>query len=70
MGTEHNGRNDQIDVEQIDRNILTTEDSYMETPFNEEIMAGDADYGDVLYNSMPEDRVGYMTNGRNRKDRR
>ena len=64
---DNNGRDDQIDVEQINRNIKTTEDSNMETPFNEEIMAGDADYGDVLYNSMPEDRVGFMKNGHNRK---
>lgn len=62
-----NGRNNEIDVEQINRNIRTTEDSNMETPFNEEIMAGDADYGDVLYNSLPEDNVGFMTNGHSRK---
>ena len=64
---DRNGRNNEIDVEQINRNIRTTEDSNMETPFNEEIMAGDADYGDVLYNSLPEDKVGLMTNGHNRK---
>jgi hypothetical protein len=62
-GPNWNGRDNEIDVEQIDRNIRTTLDSTQETPFNEEIMAGDADYGDVLYNSMPEDRVGFMTNG-------
>lgn len=62
-----NGRDNRIDVEQIDRNIRTTEDSNLESPFNEEIMAGDADYGDVLFNSLPEDRVGLMTNGHNRK---
>jgi hypothetical protein len=70
MGTEHNGRNDQIDVEQIDRNILTTEDSTLESPWNEEVMSGDADWGPQLFNQMPEDRVGFMTNGRNRRDRR
>jgi hypothetical protein len=70
MPDTRNGRNNRIDVEQIDRNIETTENSYLESPFNEEIMAGDANYGDVLFNSMPEDRVGLMTNGRNRKDRR
>lgn len=62
-----NGRDNEIDVEQINRNIRTTEDSNMETPFNEEIIAGDADYGDVLYNSLPEDKIGLMTNGHNRK---
>jgi hypothetical protein len=67
MPDTRNGRNNRIDVEQIDRNIATTEDSYLESPFNEEIMAGDADYGDVLFNSLPEDRVGFMTNGRKRK---
>jgi len=67
MPDTRNGRNNRIDVEQIDRNIQTTEDSYLESPFNEEIMAGDADYGDVLFNSMPEDRVGLMTNGHKRK---
>jgi len=62
-----NGRNNQIDVEQIERNIRTTEDDQLDSPFNEEIMAGDADYGEVLFNTMPEDRVGFMTNGHNRK---
>lgn len=62
-----NGRDDEIDVEQINRNLRTTHDSTQCTPFNEEIIAGDADYGDVLYNSMPEDRVGFLTNGHNRK---
>ena len=62
-----NGRNDEIDVEQINRNIRTTEDDSLDSPFNEEIMAGDADYGDALFNSMPEDKVGFMTNGHNRK---
>lgn len=62
-----NGRDNRIDVEQINRNIRTTEDSTQETPFNEEIMAGDADYGERLYDQMPEDKVGFMTNGHNRK---
>jgi hypothetical protein len=67
MPDTRNGRDNQIDVEQINRNIQTTEDSYLESPFNEEIMAGDADYGDVLFNSMPEDRVGFLSNGHKRK---
>lgn len=65
--SDRNGRNNEIDVEQINRNIRTTEDSNYEGPFNEEIMAGDADYGDVLFNSLPEDKIGLMTNGHNRK---
>lgn len=65
--SDRNGRNNEIDVEQINRNIRTTEDSNLESPFNEEIMAGDANYGDVLFNSMPEDTLGFMTNGHNRK---
>jgi hypothetical protein len=64
---DRNGRNNEIDVEQINRNIRTVEDDLLDSPFNEEIMAGDADYGDVLLNSMPEDKVGFMTNGHNRK---
>jgi hypothetical protein len=67
MPDTRNGRDNRIDVEQINRNIQTTEDSYLESPINEEIIAGDADYGDVLFNSMPEDRVGLLTNGHNRK---
>jgi hypothetical protein len=55
-----NGRTDKIDTKQIDRNIRLTEDSLMETPFSEEIMAGDADYGERLYDQMPTDRVGFM----------
>ena len=65
--SDRTGRNNQIDGEQIDRNIRTTEDSNLESPFNEEIMAGDADYGDVLFNSFPEDKIGLMTNGHSRK---
>ena len=61
---DNNGRTDRIDVEQINRNIRTVNDSTQDTPFNEEIIAGDADYGEVLYNAMPEDRVGFLTNGR------
>jgi hypothetical protein len=64
---DRNGRNNEIDVEQINRNIRTVEDDLLDSPFNEEIMAGDADYGDVLLNSMPEDKVGFMTNGHNRR---
>lgn len=63
----NNGRTNEIDVEQIDRNIRTTEDSNYEGPFNEEIMAGDANYGDVLFNSMPEDKIGLLTNGHSRR---
>jgi hypothetical protein len=59
-----NGRDDRIDVEQINRNIKLTEDSNYEGPFNEEIMAGEADYGERLFDQMPEDHVGFMTNGR------
>jgi hypothetical protein len=62
-----NGRDDQIDVEQINRNIRTVHDSNMETPFNEEVMAGEADYGERLYGQMPEDKIGLMTNGHKRR---
>lgn len=62
-----NGRDNRIDVEQINRNIRMTEESTQETPFNEEIMAGDADYGEALYGNLPEDNVGFLTNGHNRK---
>jgi hypothetical protein len=62
-----NGRDDRIDVEQINRNLRTTEDSTFESPINEEIDAGDADYGDVLFNSLPNDKVGFLTNGHKRK---
>jgi hypothetical protein len=56
----NNGRDDRIDVEQIERNRRLTEESTQETPFNEEIMAGEADYGERLYDQMPEDKVGFM----------
>jgi hypothetical protein len=62
-----NGRDNRIDTEQINRNIRVTEDSNMETPFNEEIMAGDADYGERLYEQMPIDTLGLMTNGRGKR---
>lgn len=59
-----NGRNNEIDVPQIERNRRLTEDSNMETPFNEEIIAGDADYGERLYDQLPEDHVGFMPGNR------
>jgi hypothetical protein len=60
MATDRNGRDDRIDVAQIERNRRLTEETNMETPFNEEIMAGEADYGERLYDQMPEDNVGFM----------
>jgi hypothetical protein len=56
----NNGRDDRIDVAQIERNRRLTEESTQETPFNEEIMAGEANYGEALYDNMPEDKVGFM----------
>jgi hypothetical protein len=64
---DRNGRDDQIDVEQINRNIATALDDALDSPFNEEIIAGDADYSERLFGQFPEDRVGFMTNGHNRK---
>lgn len=49
-----------IDVEQINRNRRVVADSTQETPFNEEIAAGDADYGEQLYDNLPIDKVGFM----------
>lgn len=62
-----NGRDDQIDVAQNNENIRVALESTQCTPFNEEIIAGDADYGAVLYGTFPEDRVGLLTNGHSRK---
>ena len=55
-----NGRDDRIDVGQIERNTRLIEDSTQDTPFNEEMMAGDADYGERLYDNLPVDKVGFM----------
>jgi hypothetical protein len=55
-----NGRDDRIDAGQIERNRRLTQESTQETPFNEEIMAGEADYGEALYDNLPEDKVGFM----------
>lgn len=55
-----NGRDDQIDVAQNNRNIEVALDSTQCTPFNEEIIAGDADYAERLYDQLPEDRVGFL----------
>lgn len=57
---ENNGRRDRIDVKQINRNIDLVHESTQETPWNEAIMASDADYGERLYDQMPEDKVGFM----------
>jgi hypothetical protein len=61
-----NGRDDEIDVAQINRNREVCLNSTQDTPWNESIMSGDADYGEVLYSTFPEDRIGLMTNGRKR----
>lgn len=61
------GRDDEIDVQQINRNRRLAMDTTQETPFNEEIEAGSADYGERLYGNMPEDKVGFMTNGHKRR---
>lgn len=55
-----NGRDDEIDVQQINRNRRIALDSTQDTPFNEEIIAGEADYGERLYDQLPEDKVGFM----------
>ena len=47
--------------------IATALDDALDSPFNEEIIAGDADYSERLFGQFPEDRVGFMTNGHNRK---
>lgn len=63
----NNQRDDEIDVTQIERNRRVALDSTQNSPFMEEIEAGDADYGERLYDQMPEDRVGFLTNGHRRK---
>lgn len=60
-------RDDEIDVQQINRNRRLAMDTTQETPFLEEIEAGSADYGEALYDNMPQDRVGFMTNGHKRR---
>lgn len=55
-----NGRDDEIDVAQINRNRRIALDSTQSTPFNEEIIAGEADYGERLYDQLPEDNVGFL----------
>jgi hypothetical protein len=55
-----NGRNDEIDVAQNNRNIEVALNSTRCSPQNEDIIAGDADWGEVLYTTMPEDNVGFL----------
>ena len=59
-----NGRDNRIDVDQIERNRRLTEDNTVDSPFNEEIMAGEANYGERLYDQLPEDRVGFLPTNR------
>ena len=49
-----------IDVEQLDRNRRVMNDSTIDSPFVVEIEAGDADYGEYLFDNLPGDRVGFM----------
>jgi hypothetical protein len=60
MAKDNNGRDDRIDVEQINRNTRLMEESTNEGPLTEEIMAGEATYGEMLYDRLPEDKVGFM----------
>jgi hypothetical protein len=62
-----NGRDDRIDVEQINRNTRLVQDSNWESPQNEDIMSGEADYGERLFDQLPEDKVGFMSNGHKRR---
>ena len=62
----NNGRTDEIDVQQIERNRRLIEDSTRDSPQNEEILAGDANYGERLYGQLPEDRVGFMPGNKKR----
>ena len=49
-----------IDVDQLDRNRRVMNDSTIDSPFVVEIEAGDADYGEYLYDNLPADRVNLM----------
>ena len=66
----NNWRDDEPDISEIKRNLRVTEDSTQCTPFNEEILAGDADYGQALYDNFPEDNVGFMPPGNQPGNRR
>jgi hypothetical protein len=63
-----------IDVEQIARNRRVMNDSVIDSPYVAHIEDSDADYGEYLYDNLPDDRVGFMpptekqTNGRKRRE--
>jgi hypothetical protein len=61
---DNNGRTDSFDVAQIRRNREVMEDSTYEGPITEEVIAGDADYAERLFDEVPEDKVGFMPNRR------
>lgn len=57
-----------IDSDQIYKNRRTMDDSTLESPFNAEIEDGDADYGEYLFDNLPDDRVGFMPPTEKRKE--
>lgn len=65
-----NGRDDEINTAQIERNRRVMLDSTVDSPFVEEIIAGDADYSERLYDQMPADNIGLLTNGRGKNGKR
>jgi hypothetical protein len=64
---DDNGRDDVVDVEQIGRNRRLARGTTEDSPIMEEIEAGSATYGERLFDQMPEDRVGFMTNGHKKR---
>lgn len=49
-----------VDERQVKRNREVVEDSTAETPWNADISDSDADWGEQLYDNLPDDRVGFM----------
>jgi hypothetical protein len=49
-----------IDVDQINRNRRVMQDSTIDSPLVPQIEDGDADYGEKLYDNLPEDRVNLL----------
>ena len=47
-------------IKQIKRNRSVMEDSTIQSPYEPQIGDSDADYGEKLYDQMPQDKVGFM----------
>jgi len=59
-----------IDTKTINRNRNLMENSTIESPYVAQIEDSDADYGEELYDQMPQDKVGLLPANERKRGKR